>query len=378
MLRSVKRNGSKIPEVQNKIQRTMNKTLILPKPIQSKSDKKIYRQIKLENGLSALLIHHDLDEKSSPNHRDKDDIKKNQSESSVTSDEENTDGDTEEEEEEDNNEEREKLAAVSLCIGTGSFQDPLEFQGLAHFVEHMIFMGSKKFPKENELDEFLAKKGGGSNAMTECEHTLFYFDIVEEYLNEAVDRFSSLFVSPLMNRESMMREIEAVESEFQNNINDDDNRIVQIFATKASERSAAQTFTWGNLKSLKDDVNADKLYEAAHEFRKKYYVANNMFLCIESAADLDELQAIVEKYFSEIVNANLVKEICTVSASEHFKLNFYDEMLYVKPKGDRCKLIMTFVMPSMEKHYKTKPHDYIAYIIQHEGVGTLSSYLKRK
>lgn len=52
--------------------------------------------------------------------------------------------------------EGEKLAAAALCVGVGSFSDPRHVQGLAHFLEHMIFMGSKKYPRENEYDSFIS------------------------------------------------------------------------------------------------------------------------------------------------------------------------------------------------------------------------------
>lgn len=49
-------------------------------------------------------------------------------------------------------------AACALCVGVGSYSDPEEIQGLAHFVEHMVFMGSEKYPKENEFDAFIKVK----------------------------------------------------------------------------------------------------------------------------------------------------------------------------------------------------------------------------
>jgi nardilysin len=335
-------------------------------PISSKSDKKQYRLIKLENGLKALLIHHEME--PNPDHEDTHEEKMSASESEA----EHTESEGEDEIEEH---EREKLAAVALCIGAGSFQDhDYGIEGLAHFVEHMIFMGSAKYPKENELDQFLNANGGSSNAETECEYTLFFFDIVEEHLHGALDRFSNLFASPLMLRDAMEREMEAVESEFQNNINNDSSRVMQLIASKAE--GVAGTFTWGNLKTLKENVDGDKLYQSAHDFRKKFYAANNMYLCIESAESLDDLQELVKKYFSPIQSGSL--HLRGIGSSDPFTKDFYEKIFYVKPKSDKLKLYITFVLPPMERHYKTKPHDYIAYIIQHEGVGSLSAYLKKK
>jgi nardilysin len=58
-------------------------------------------------------------------------------------------------------------AAAAMAVGVGSFSDPAEMQGLSHYLEHMLFMGSEKFPDENEYDSFLSKHGGSSNAFTE-------------------------------------------------------------------------------------------------------------------------------------------------------------------------------------------------------------------
>lgn len=103
-------------------------------------------------------------------------------------------------------------AACGLCVGVGSFSDPLEIQGLAHFLEHMVFMGSERYPEENDFDAFIKKCGGSDNACTDSEQTTFYFEIQEKHLRPAMDRFAQFFINPLMKRDAINREREAVES----------------------------------------------------------------------------------------------------------------------------------------------------------------------
>lgn len=335
---------------------------ILRNPVKSESDKKEYRQIKLSNGLTSLLVQHFIED------ADHEDEKMSQSEESCESDSEEGSSDGEA----DNP--KEKLAAVALCIDVGSWYDPKDIQGLSHFLEHMIFMGSEKFPKENEFDEFVSTNGGSDNALTECEYTMFYFDIVEEHLAGAIERFAQLFVSPLMLKDSMEREMQAVESEFQNNLNDDDTRIMQLCASIAN--GPISTFTWGNLKTLKEGISNDKLYSAVHDFRRKHYLANRMHLCVESSLSLDDLQKLVETNFAAIQSG---PDPPSLEKPEHpFQPEFFEKVFYVKPKADKSKLFVTFLLPSMEKHYKSKPHDYLSYVIQHEGAGSLSSFLKKR
>ena len=73
-----------------------------------------------------------------------------------------------------------KKSAASMCIEVGSYSDPEDLQGLAHFLEHMVFMGSKKYPAENEFDKFVTEHGGVNNAYTADEVTNFYFDITRK------------------------------------------------------------------------------------------------------------------------------------------------------------------------------------------------------
>lgn len=375
MLQSMKRSGTVSNEIKIKNRRVMS--AILKPPTKSFSDKKEYKLIKLPNGLTSLLVQHFVEDEPTDDDDDQNPKSKVTNEKVSQSDDSSSSSEasgSEGSEEEDDDGNKEKLAAVALCINVGSFYDPLKIQGLSHFLEHMIFMGSEKFPKENEFDQYVSTNGGADNAMTECEYTMFYFEIVEEHLAGAIDRFAQLFVSPLMLRDSMEREMEAVESEFQNNINDDDTRIMQLCASIAN--GPASTFTWGNLKTLKEGVSNEELYSAVHEFRRKHYLANRMYLCVESSSSLQDLQKLVEDNFSGIAKGPEPESLIT--PEDPFKPEFYNKVYYVKPKADKMKLFMTFILPSMDKHYKSKPHDYLAYIIQHEADGSLGSYLKKK
>jgi len=67
--------------------------------------------------------------------------------------------------------------------------DPDDIPGLAHFCEHMLFLGTEKYPEENEYNKFLSEHAGGSNAFTSSEHTNFYFDVAPEALPDALDRY---------------------------------------------------------------------------------------------------------------------------------------------------------------------------------------------
>ncbi|XP_063896410.1 nardilysin [Helicoverpa armigera] len=381
------------PEVKvinNKSKTTMNLSLraekveVLPEPIKSDADKKLYKTIRLENGLTALLISDpsrpslgnetsSSEEESSGSDETTDpESESGKSGQSVASDHHGTKRRSEFDEE--------KLAACALCVGVGSYSDPADIQGLAHFVEHMVFMGSEKYPKENEFDAFIKKKGGSDNASTDCEVTTFYFEIQEKHLPKAMDMFSQFFVSPLMMKEAMQREREAIESEFAIAAPSDSNRKDQLLSSLFPEGHPARTFTWGNLRSLKDDINDDeKLHQAAHAFRKRHYSAHRMTVAVQARMDLASLENYVVNTFGHIPTNKLPSEDFSqfVFTPDTVTPEFRS-IYYVKPVGDTTEVHLTWCMRSLLSEYESKPHQYISYLLGHEGKGSLLSYLRKK
>ncbi|XP_074109698.1 nardilysin [Cotesia typhae] len=364
----------------------------LDTPVKSDNDKKEYRVIKLQNGLTALLIAdtHNISSEQYTNEYEA---------ASSSSEEESEEDDDDEESEEDSSEEEdgememseeddkrpqvlkreEKMAACALCVGVGSFSDPPEIPGMAHFLEHMVFMGSKKYPTENEFDVFITKRGGTDNASTEPELTTFTFEIDEKHLFAALDRFAQFFIAPLMLRDAISREREAVESEFQMQLPSDINRKEQLFCSLAKPNHPATKFTWGNLKTLRDNVTDDNLYKKLHEFRERHYSAHRMTLAIQARLPLDTLEDYVKKCFSVVPTNNLPSEDFSIYRdSNSFDTSNFRRIYKIKPIKDACQVELTWSMPPLHHLYKTKPHQYVSWIIGHEGKGSVISYLRKK
>ena len=89
-------------------------------------------------------------------------------------------------------------SAACMMVGSGNLRDPQssgsgeggQIDGLAHFCEHMLFLGTKKYPEENHYSEFVQKNGGSKNAATGEDYTFFYFDIKNAKFSEGLDIFS--------------------------------------------------------------------------------------------------------------------------------------------------------------------------------------------
>lgn len=153
-------------------------------------------------------------------------------------------------------------------------------------------MGSEKYPNENEFREFLQKSAGDSNASTDYNDTTFHFQVREQFLNATMERFSNLLKSPLLRKESMIREREAVDSEFSSAKIYDLARRRQLLAFLSQTGHPYKKFGCGNLKSLKDDVDDDVLHKEVNDFKARHYSAHRMYVCVQSQQSLDDIQVI--------------------------------------------------------------------------------------
>uniref|UniRef100_A0AAQ4RPA4 Nardilysin a (N-arginine dibasic convertase) n=1 Tax=Gasterosteus aculeatus aculeatus TaxID=481459 RepID=A0AAQ4RPA4_GASAC len=247
-------------------------------------------------------------------------------------------------------------SAAALCVGVGSFSDPSDLPGLAHFLEHMVFMGSEKYPSENGFDAFLKKHGGSDNASTDCERTVFQFDIQRKNFKErAIDRaFLCLPFCP---------------SEYQLAKPSDSHRKEMLFGGLAKPGHPMGKFCWGNAETLKHEPKEKKInvYKRLRAFWKKHYSAHYMTLAVQSKEKLDTL----EKW---------VREIFTVVIFQSFGVYVFNTVCFfpVVPVRKVHALNITWALPPQEMYYRVKPLHYISWLIGHEGTGSILSVLRKK
>uniref|UniRef100_A0A673N8F9 Nardilysin-like n=1 Tax=Sinocyclocheilus rhinocerous TaxID=307959 RepID=A0A673N8F9_9TELE len=268
---------------------------------------------------------------------------------------------------------------TALCIGVGSFSDPNDLPGLAHFLEHMVFMGSEKYPSENGFDAFLKKHGGSDNASTDCERTIFQFDVQRKRFKEALDRWAQFFICPLMIEDAIDREVEAVDSEYQLAKPSDSHRKEMLFGSLAKPNHPMSKFCWGNAQTLKTEPREKNInvYKRLREFWKRYYSAHYMTLAVQSKESLDTLEEWVREIFSQVPNNGKPKPDFSDQLSP-FETPAFNKLYRMVPVRKVHALTITWALPPQEKHYRVKPLHYIAWLIGHEGTGSILSMLRRK
>ncbi|CAK7900716.1 A-factor-processing enzyme [[Candida] anglica] len=271
-------------------------------------------------------------------------------------------------------------SAASLDVGVGSFADrKYKTSGLAHFCEHLLFMGTRKFPAENEYSSYLARHSGHSNAYTAAEHTNYYFEVDSMHLEGALDRFAQFFISPLFSQSCKDREIKAVDSENKKNLQSDTWRLYQLDKSTSNPHHPYNGFSTGNMQTLGEAPAAEgrDVREVLMKFWQEQYSSNIMSMVVLGRESLDELCGWAETYFDQIEDKQL-------SWPDYDGKVIYDQhqlgkCIRAKPIMDSHKLELSFMVPDdQESHWDSKPSGYFSHLLGHEGKGSISYRLNQQ
>jgi secreted Zn-dependent insulinase-like peptidase len=267
-------------------------------------------------------------------------------------------------------------AAAALDVSVGSYNDPHDREGLAHFLEHMLFLGTQKYPEADEYQSFISDNGGGHNAYTSRHHTNYFFDIDVNQLEPALDRFAQFFIAPLFDEFYVDRERNAVHSEYQAKIKDDYRRGYDVYRHVVNPKHPDAQFNVGSLQTLADR-DGDKVRDDLLEFYRQYYSADKMTLVVLGKESIDQLRKLVTPRFSQIP-LNKDAKNTQYSSEPLFNKGQLPFEVVSRPIQELRQMSISFELPSIQRFYKEKPLGFIGHILGHEGKGSLLSLLKKE
>lgn len=270
---------------------------------------------------------------------------------------------------------------------------PIEFLCSPHSnLHYRLFLGTEKYPIEDSFETFLSSNGGSSNAFTDSENTVYFFDMSAESddkFKEGLSRFGSFFSAPLFTESATSRELNAIESENAKNLQSDVFRLYQIEKTRANPKHPYSKFFTGNKKTLLDNTKAKgiDLRQELINFYNKYYSSNQMTLAVVAPQSISELKQMVVEGFAEIPNRNAPKPEEAWADVPPFSndsvIPGVGYIVQIAPIQDLRQLTLTWPIVYTNDHQRTyslltKQGDYVAHLLGHEGPGSLLSYLKRR
>eukprot|EP00435_Cladocopium_sp_Y103_P016958 s317_g4.t1 len=294
-------------------------------------------------------------------------------------------------------------AAAALDVHVGYFSDPDDIPGLAHFCEHMLFLGTEPFPEENSFDTYLTANSGFSNAFTEAEDTCFFFSCGTSALRGALERFGAFFRAPLFTESATEREVNAINSEHLKNVPNDVFRLGQVLNTRANPAHPYHRFGTGNIKTLLEDTAARGINLRAEllAYYQRFYRAPLMTLCIIGKEPLSELQSYAERFFGEIPgDSGAVEPESRYWKDPLFLPAAFDKGVEVVPISDALSLQVGFPICFLQSSHVVadeeapaappadgmtlaswrwyNPSSHVGAVLGHEGAQSLTALLRER
>lgn len=186
-----------------------------------------------------------------------------------------------------------KVVSVQCWIKTGSVNENDKLSGISHFLEHMLFNGTKKF-KPGEIDEYLDAKGGYNNAFTSLDVTNYYVTIPVDEAEAAYEVVSDMVFNALLLQSEIDREKPVVLQEINRKYDDPSYKMWQDLQATLFEGTPYARQVIGSSET----VSAFTRQEIV-DYYNRFYHPQNMTLVI--VGDIEEKQAfdLAAKYFNQ-------------------------------------------------------------------------------
>lgn len=262
-------------------------------------------------------------------------------------------------------------SAALIAVNSGSLDDPQDALGIAHFLEHMLFMGTEKYPDEEGFASFVQDNGGSYNAFTAGDRTAYLFSINNKLFPEAFDRMSHFFIDPLLSDDSLERERNAVDQEHGKNIENDGWRNYLVLKELADTSHPFSQFSTGTLGTLSSVTHED-----LKQHFDQHYSANLMRVVVYSPLPLQDLEALVTESLEPVVNKNLV---ATDPKGDVFPKDLLGKMVYIEPFADHKSLEIIWQVPKeFTLDNSLQISEILNYVLSANEPGTALQLLKQK
>ncbi|MDA7745800.1 insulinase family protein [Psychromonas sp.] len=266
-----------------------------------------------------------------------------------------------------------KNSAASLSVPVGSMHNPDSQLGLAHYLEHMLFLGSERYPVINEYSKFMSQNGGYTNAYTSQESTVYGFEVNDSAFPEALDRLGDVMRAPLLDEKYAEKERHTVNAEHKTYFDNDMRKLYALQRYTLNPEHPMARFSTGDLTTLIDKPGSS-LQKELELFFKQNYSANTMKVAVTSPRSIEELQTVVAEYLSQIPNNKVDKPLIITPLVTEQELALEVQM---KPTADLKLLQVNFLVPSVTDEYMYQPGGYISRLLGSDHKGGLSDYLQQ-
>jgi secreted Zn-dependent insulinase-like peptidase len=261
-------------------------------------------------------------------------------------------------------------SAATLIVQRGQDDDPDNRLGIAHLVEHMLFLGTDEDPDPSGFQTFLSNTGGGYDATTTSSATSFEFSSQPAVFEEALSRFSRFFVAPTLDPERIGQERKAVHAEFLLHASNPTSRLEAVRRATMNPAHPSSRLGMGNTETLADRPG-DPVHDDVTTFFERYYSADAMTLAVLSDAPVETLREWVEREFAEIP----VRDAPTAPSPPAFLDDQLGVRIDTATEGERY-LELHFPVDAEQAMWPHRTHTHVLRILDDETDGSLAHRLR--
>jgi len=181
--------------------------------------------------------------------------------------------------------------AIQINIRVGSNQESKDISGISHFIEHMLFEGTKKRRSSRDIANEVEKWGAELNAYTSDERTTYHIKIIKKHFDKALDVLSDIVQNPLFRKQEIDKERKVILDEIKLVTDEPRHHQWIVFEKTLFKKHPVRNPVYGTVKAVKAIGKKELL-----DYYKKYYVPNNMIITV--VGDVKNLKEKIHKAFS--------------------------------------------------------------------------------
>lgn len=186
---------------------------------------------------------------------------------------------------------------MSVFIKAGSRYEEERINGISHFLEHLHFKGSKKYPTAKKLSEVIDAIGGEFNANTGKEHTQYYIRAAYEHLPLVFDVLTDMTQNPLFDEKEMNREKGVIIEEINMYKDNPQINVEALFEELLWPNTALGRDIAGTPEHIKNMDRQDII-----DYRNRFYQPGNTIIAVAGQFNQEVLEGLVEKHWSHLPN----------------------------------------------------------------------------
>ena len=233
-----------------------------------------------------------------------------------------------------------QISSINIGVKVGALNESLNEKGISHYIEHMLFKGTKNRTFQ-KLNDDLEALGGEYNAYTDFSQTVYSISCLEEELKSAIEILSDMLICSKFPEEEIEKERGVILAE----IRSSKDSVEDFSFKKINEVAFKNSSLMYDVAGLDENVKSFTKKEL-YEYYKKYYIPNNSLITMVSSLSHEEAFEEISKHFSKWEPKERIELVVKDEKNRNIK------KVTTKENIELCTIIYLFTFYDLDKNYE--------------------------